>query len=98
MNTNHHRPARVIGSACASLAMGAVLLAVRAAAISRAASRSSRNFGNGSGRGGMSRPMTWFRAGASGQSYSMIRSKNTRSIRSRWRCVFAVRPSPRMPG
>ncbi len=54
--------------------------AARAAVMSRAASRSSRNLGGGSGRGGMSRPMIGFRAGASGQSHSMIRSKNTRSI------------------
>ena len=56
----------------------------RAAAMSWAASRSSRNLGSGSGRGGMSPPKTGLRAGASGQSHSMIRSKNTRSIRSRW--------------
>ena len=59
-----------------------------------AASRSSRNFGNGSRRqwdvAADDRVAGW----ASGQSHSMIRSKNTRSIRSRWRCVFAVRPSP----
>jgi len=35
------------------------------------------------GAGGMSRPMIGLLAGASGQSHSMIRSKNTRSIRNR---------------
>jgi hypothetical protein len=62
----------------------------RAAAISLAASRSSRNFGSGSGFFGMSPAMTGLRGGASGQSHSMIRSKNARTVRTRCRCVSAV--------
>ncbi len=73
-------------------------LAARAAVMSRAASRSSRNLGSGSGRGGMSPPMTGLRTGASGQSHSMIRSKNTRSMRSRCRWVFADKRPPPLPG
>ena len=62
----------------------------RAAAISLAASRSSRNFGSGSGFFGMSQAITGLRGGAPGQSQSMIRSKNWRMVRIRCRCVSAV--------
>ena len=55
------------------------IAAARAAAMSRAASRSLRNFGSGSGRGGMSPAMIGLRSGASGQSHSMSRSKNRRT-------------------
>ena len=61
-------------SSTTSRSRGSVL--ARAAAISLAASRSSRNFGSGSGFFGMSPAMTGLRGGASGQSHSMIRSKN----------------------
>jgi hypothetical protein len=66
----------------------------RAAAISRAASRSSRNLGSGSGFLGMSQAMTGLRGGASGQSHSMIRSKNARTVRIRCRQVSAVMTRP----
>jgi hypothetical protein len=62
----------------------------RAAAISLAASRSSRNLGSGSGFFGMSPAMTGLRGGASGQSHLMIRSKNARTVRIRCRRVSAV--------
>ena len=71
-----------------SRSRGSVL--ARAAAISLAASRSSRNFGSGSGFFGMSPAMTGLRDGASGQSHSMIRSKNAWTVRIRCRCVPAV--------
>jgi transposase len=71
-----------------SRSRGSMLM--RAAAISRAASRSPGNFGSGSGFLGMSPAMTGLRAGASGQSHSMIRSKNARTVRIRCRCVSAV--------
>jgi hypothetical protein len=38
----------------------------------------------------MSPAMTGLRGGASGQSHSMIRSKNARTVRIRWRCVSMV--------
>jgi hypothetical protein len=68
-----------------------------AAAISRAASRSPGNLGSGSGFVGMSPAMTGLRRGASGQSHSMIRSKNWRTVRIRCRCVslVIVRPPAR---
>jgi len=68
-----------------SAARGSVL--ARAAVISLAASRSSRNFGSGSGFLGISPAMTGLRAGAPGQSHSMLRSKNWRTVRIRCRCV-----------
>ena len=58
-------------------------LLARAAAISLAASWSPGNFGSGSGFLGMSPAMTGLRAGASGQSQSMIRSKNARTVLAR---------------
>jgi hypothetical protein len=68
----------------------------RAAAISRAASRSPGNFGSGSGFLGMFQAITGLRAGAPGRSHSMIRSKNWRTVRIRCRRVSAViaRPPP----
>jgi hypothetical protein len=59
-----------------------------------AASRSSRNLGSGSGFLGMSQAMTGLRGGASGQSHSMIRSKNARTVRIRCRQVSAVMTRP----
>ena len=84
-------PARMpvrASSSTTSRSRGSAL--ARAAAISLAASRSSRNFGSGSGFFGMSPAMTGLRGGASGQSHSMIRSKNARTVRIRCRCVSAV--------
>jgi hypothetical protein len=71
-------------------------LLARAAVMSLAASRSPGNFGSGSGFLGMSPAMTGLRAGASGQSHSMIRSKNWRTVRIRCRyvSVVIVRPPP----
>jgi hypothetical protein len=46
--------------------------------------------GSGSGFFGMSLAMTGLRGGASGQSHSMIRSKNARTVRIRCRCVSMV--------
>jgi hypothetical protein len=43
----------------------------------------------------MSPLITGLRAGASGQSHSMIRSKNERTIRSRCRCVSGEIVPPR---
>jgi hypothetical protein len=88
-------PARIpvrASSSTTSRSRGSAL--ARAAAISRAASRSPGNFGNGSGFFGMSQAMTGLRAGASGQSHSMIRSKNCRTVRIRCRCVSAVITRP----
>jgi hypothetical protein len=51
--------------------------------------------GSGSGFFGMSPLITGLRAGASGQSHSIIRSKNERTIRSRCRCVSAEIVPPR---
>jgi len=62
----------------------------RAAAISRAASRSPGNFGSGSGFLGMSPAITGLRSGASGQSHSMIRPENWRTVRIRCRRVSAL--------
>jgi hypothetical protein len=42
----------------------------------------------------MSPAMTGLRAGASGQSQSMIRSKNARTVRIRCRCVSALIVAP----
>ena len=66
--------------------------------MSLAASRSLRNFGSGSGRGGMSPCRIGLRAGASGQSHSMSRSKKMRIMRSRCRWVFFAIVGPFVPG
>jgi len=79
-------------SSTTSRSRGSVL--ARAAAISLAASRSSGNFGSGSGFWGMSQAITGLRGGASGQSHSMIRSKNWRTVRIRCRCVSFVIARP----
>ena len=68
-------------------------LAARAAAMTLAATI-VEELGSGSGRGGMSPSMIGLRIGASGQSHSMIRSKNMRSSRSRWRVALAARAWP----
>jgi hypothetical protein len=72
-------------SSTTSRSRGSVL--ARAAAISLAASRSPGNFGSGPGFLGMSPAMTGLRGGASGQSHSMIRPENWRTVRIRCRRV-----------
>jgi hypothetical protein len=62
-------------------------LAVRSSA---AAWASSRNFGSGSSMIGRSMLKIGVRAGASGQSHSMIRSKKVRTVPRRCRTVLAV--------